>query len=359
MQLRAFDPSEPAPSFPLSREESVAVLMTTLPLAIAERVLSKLGAARGGRLRERMRGFADTPPPPDALKELMDELRRRLAIKPAPRVVVEAAAAKPAPVPAPTKAAEVPAPVAIEKSAEPANAPNEPEPTNDREVLAQLRRWDHSELAGALSGEPPGVVAVVMNCLDGGSAGKVFKLIPVDETKDAFISLVGCNANDHLAVQIVRTILRKCKAGRQRAADKIGPQSDEERYKQLAGLLRSQPSEARTELLEALAQFDGDAAAAVKDQLYTFEDLLLLDDRSVQKVLRRANAEALTFALIGATEEIKDAVLRNLSKRASESLQEELASRTSAPAAKIEEGQYEVIQAILHCDAAGELSWTS
>ena len=269
--------------------------MTTLPLAIAERVLSEArsrprrSAARTDARLRRIR-----PRRPTRLKELMDELRQRLAIKAGPARVVEAAAAKPTPAPAPTKAAEVPAPVAIEKSAEPANAPNEPEPTNDREVLAQLRRWDHSELAGALSGEPPGVVAVVMNCLDGGSAGKVFKLIPVDETKDAFISLVGCNANDHLAVQIVRTILRKCKAGRQRAADKIGPQSDEERYKQLAGLLRLRSHrKPRTELLEALAQFDGDAAAAVKDQLYTFEDLLLLDDRSVQKVLRRVNAEVL------------------------------------------------------------------
>ena len=49
----------------------------------------------------------------------------------------------------------------------------------------------------------------------------------------------------------------------------------------------------------------------------------------------------------------------NLSKRAAETLEEELASRTSAPAAKIEEGRCEVIQAILHFDTTGELSWTS
>ena len=88
----------------------------------------------------------------------------------------------------------------------------------------------------------------------------------------------------------------KCRTGREQVADKIGPQSSEERHKQLAGLLRSQPPEVRGELLEALAQFDEDAAAAVKDQLYTFEDLLLLDDRSVQKVLRRVSADAPTFS---------------------------------------------------------------
>ncbi len=157
----------------------------------------------------------------------------------------------------------------------------------------------------------------------------------------------------------MRTVLRKCKAGRERAADKIGPQTGKERHKQLAALLRAQQAEARAELMQALEQLDAEAAAAVKDQLYTFEDLLLLDDRSVQKVLRRVSADALIFALTGAAEELRDVVLRNLSKRASDTLQEELESRTSAPPAKVEEAQHEVVQAILLADAAGELTWAS
>jgi flagellar motor switch protein FliG len=359
MQLRAFDPSEPAlPDPSPSREESVAALLTTLPVEIAERVLTKLGATRGGRLRGRMRDFAASPPPPGAVEDLMGELRQRLISKPAPRVV-QVVAAKALPAPAAAAAVEISAPPVAEKSVEPAAAPDEPEPTNDRDVLARLRRWDHGELAGALGGEPPGVVAVVMNCLDAAGAGKVLKLLPAAAAKEAFISLIVCNPNDRIAVQIVRTVLRKCKAGRERAADKIGPQTGKERHKQLAGLLRAQQAEARAELLQALEHLDGEAAAAVKDQLYTFEDLLLLDDRSVQKVLRRVSTDALTFALIGAAEEITDVVQRNLSKRAGEALQEELESRTSAPPAKVEEGQHEVVQAILLADAAGELTWKS
>jgi flagellar motor switch protein FliG len=357
MQLRAFDPSEPAlPEPSPSREEGVAALLTALPVEIAERILTKLGAARGGRLRERMGALAASPPPPGALDELMGELRQRLVSKPAPRPA-ESVEAKPAPAPASTTS--VAAPPVADKSAEPAAAPDEPEPTNDRDILTRLRRWDHAELAGALGGEPAGVVAVVMNCLDAAGAGKVLKLLPAEAAKEVFINLIACNPDDRIAVQIVRTVLRKCKAGRVRAADKIGPQSGKERHKQLAGLLRAQPPEARAELLQALEQLDGEAAAAVKDQLYTFEDLLLLDDRSVQKVLRRVSADALTFALIGAAEELKDVVLRNLSKRASDTLQEELESRASAPPAKVEEAQHEVVQAILLADAAGELTWTS
>ena len=92
-------------------------------------------------------------------------------------------------------------------------------------------------MAGALGGEPAGVVAVVMNCLDAAGAGKVLKLLPAEAAKEVFINLIACNPDDRIAVQIVRTVLRKCKAGHA-AADKIGPQSGKERHKQLAGLLK-------------------------------------------------------------------------------------------------------------------------
>ena len=97
MQLRAFDPSEPAlPEPSPSREEGVAALLTALPVEIAERILTKLGAARGGRLRERMGALAASPPP-GALHELMGELRQRLASKPAPRPAEAVAPSRPGP----------------------------------------------------------------------------------------------------------------------------------------------------------------------------------------------------------------------------------------------------------------------
>ncbi len=108
MQLRAFDPSEPAlPEPSPSREEGVAALLTALPVEIAERILAKLGATRGGRLRARMGAIAESPPPPGALEELMGELRQRMSSKPAPAPrLVESVEAKPAPAPRPCRDGE-------------------------------------------------------------------------------------------------------------------------------------------------------------------------------------------------------------------------------------------------------------
>ena len=108
-------------------------------------------------------------------------------------------------------------------------------------------------------------------------------------------------------------------------------------------------------MLKALEQIDPESATKVKDQLYTFEDLLLLNDRAMQKVLGTVNTDALAFALIGADEGIKDKVLANLSRRASETLQQELEFRPSAPAAKIQEGRQALVRAMVQLDGTGEL----
>ena len=68
MELRTFDPEEAAvvPA-DLSREDCVAALLMTLPEVVAERVLSKISPPQSVRLRERMRGFAEVPPPPASM----------------------------------------------------------------------------------------------------------------------------------------------------------------------------------------------------------------------------------------------------------------------------------------------------
>ena len=78
------------------------------------------------------------------------------------------------------------------------------------------------------------------------------------------------------------------------------------------------------EVLAALEQNDAQTAAQVKEFLYGFDDLLLIEDRSMQKLLAEIDSKSLASALKGAAEAIKDKVRNNLSKRARETLNEEM-----------------------------------
>jgi flagellar motor switch protein FliG len=111
----------------------------------------------------------------------------------------------------------------------------------------------------------------------------------------------------------------------------------------------------RMELLTALEQEDPQTASGVKEYLYQFEDLLAIEDRSVQKLLAEIDSKNLALALKGAQQEIVDKVLSNLSKRARESLAEEMELSGTVPPRHIQEAQKVVLALFQRLDQAGEL----
>ncbi len=120
-------------------------------------------------------------------------------------------------------------------------------------------------------------------------------------------------------------------------------------------MLRSLAKPDRLEILTALEQSDAELVAKVKEYLYQFEDLLLIEDRSMQKLLAEIDSKSLATALKGAAEEIQDKVRNNLSKRARETLTEEMEFMGSLPAAQIQQAQKAVVEVVQRLDLAGEL----
>jgi flagellar motor switch protein FliG len=120
-------------------------------------------------------------------------------------------------------------------------------------------------------------------------------------------------------------------------------------------MLRLLDKPERMDILATLEQRDPETAAQVKDCLYQFEDLLLIADRSMQKLLSEIDSKSLAVALKGAPEEILAKVLNNLSKRARETLTEELEYLGAVPPGEIQQAQKVIVALIQRLDQAGEL----
>ena len=111
------------------------------------------------------------------------------------------------------------------------------------------------------------------------------------------------------------------------------------------------------EVLAALEQSDAQTAVQVREFLYSFDDLLLIEDRSMQKLLAEIDSKSLASALKGASDPIKEKVRNNLSKRARETLNEEMELLGSLPGTTIQQGpQKSVVDVIQRLDQAGELT---
>ncbi len=123
----------------------------------------------------------------------------------------------------------------------------------------------------------------------------------------------------------------------------------------MAGMLRCLEKTERTEVLTALDENEPETARRIKELLYQFEDLLRIHDRSIQKLLSEVDAKTLSVALKGATQEISEKVLNNLSKRAREALTEEMEFLGMVPIAQVREAQKALVDVIQRLDQAGEL----
>jgi flagellar motor switch protein FliG len=108
-------------------------------------------------------------------------------------------------------------------------------------------------------------------------------------------------------------------------------------------------------ILEGLEGRDPSLAEEVRSRMFMFEDIITLDDRAVQLVLRQVETPDLATALKGVREDVRDKVMRNLSERASENLAEEIELLGPVRVRSIEESQAKIVQAIRVLEESGQI----
>jgi flagellar motor switch protein FliG len=123
----------------------------------------------------------------------------------------------------------------------------------------------------------------------------------------------------------------------------------------LAQILNSADRGTERNILEHLRAEDEELAEEVRSLLFTFEDILQLDDRSLQLVLKQVDAKDLALALRGASEDVKSWVIANMSERAGEILREEMELMAPQRRRIVEEAQSKVVAVVRQLEDAGEI----
>jgi flagellar motor switch protein FliG len=99
-------------------------------------------------------------------------------------------------------------------------------------------------------------------------------------------------------------------------------------------------------VIESIREFDPELAQKIMDKMFVFEDLLKLEPRSVQMVLKEVSSDSLVVALKGATSELRELVFANMSSRAAETLREDLESRGPIRLSEVETQQKEILKIV-------------
>ena len=216
-----------------------------------------------------------------------------------------------------------------------------PPPPPD-EVLGPIAQADPESLAMVLAREQEQTIALVLSSIAPDRAAGVLERLPAAirpqiVRRMATIESVAPEVLREVG-QALATELRAVVAGGMRKVDGKAAALE---------LLRRSPTAQQGEMVAAIEKDDPQLAGELRTQLFTFDDLEALSDRDIQQVLKETDMQRLTVALKGASSELREKFLRNLSKRAAEMLAEDLNAMGAVKLAAVEEAQAEVARIAL------------
>jgi flagellar motor switch protein FliG len=214
-----------------------------------------------------------------------------------------------------------------------------------------LRGTPADQIFAFLRGEHPQMVALaIANMPTTEIAAQVMQLLPPVEQADVAvrIALMGQTAPD-IVKEIAHVMRQKLENVLQHEYAAAGG------VPALAQILNSADRGTERNILEHLAEKDAELAEEVRALLFVFEDVLKLDDRSIQLVLKEIDAKDLALALRGASDEVKDRILSNMSQRGGEMLAEEMEFMPPQRRKVVEEAQSKVVGVVRRLEESGAI----
>lgn len=213
-----------------------------------------------------------------------------------------------------------------------------------------LRRTDPAQILNVISNEHPQTVALILAYLPADTAGEVIGALP-DELQSEVamrIALMDRTAPEVIH-EIERVLERKLSSVLSQDFTSAGG------LNALVELLNQVDRGTERTILDSLEEQNPELAEEVRRLMFLFEDIVLLDDRSIQQVLREVDAKDLAVALKGTTEEVKEKIFKNMSQRAAETIREDLEFMGPVRVKQVEEAQQKIVAVIRRLEEAGRI----
>ena len=213
-----------------------------------------------------------------------------------------------------------------------------------------IRRTDPAHLLNFIQQEHPQTIALILAYLEPQKASVILQNLPDEIQSDVARRIATMDRTSPDVLREVERVLEK----------KLSTLSSED-YTAAGGvesiveILNLVDRSSEKSIIESLEDQDPDLAEEIKKRMFVFEDIVMLDDRSIQKVLREVNSEELAKALKIVDTEVQDKIFRNMSKRAASMLKEEMEYMGPTRLKDVEEAQQKIVSTIRRLEDSGEI----
>ena len=213
-------------------------------------------------------------------------------------------------------------------------------------------KWiDAQSVAELLRNEHPQIVAAILVHLEVDQASEVMKCFTERQRNDVMVRIATLDGIQPSALKDLNEVMSNVLTG----ADKMR-KSSLGGVKAAAEIINLLGSALETSVLDFVRESDADLAQKLMDNMFGFDDLIKLDDKGVQAVMKEVQSESLVLALKGATPEMREKVFRNMSARAAETLREDLEGRGPVRVSDVEAEQKEILKIVRRLVDEGQIT---
>ncbi|GAA0435366.1 MAG: flagellar motor switch protein FliG [Bacillota bacterium] len=212
------------------------------------------------------------------------------------------------------------------------------------------RKADPQQVLNFIQGEHPQTIALVLSYLDPEQSGQILSALPQEVQADVAKRIATMNSTSPEIISQVEQVLEKNISS-----------SFTEDYTQTGGIqavvevLNGVDRSTERTILDALEIQDPELADEIKKRMFVFEDIVILDNRAIQRIIREVENEDLRLSLKVASDEVKDIVFKNMSQRMAETFKEEMEYMGPVRLRDVEEAQTRIVAIIRRLEDVGEI----
>ncbi len=222
--------------------------------------------------------------------------------------------------------------------------------TKDASGIESLKWMDPQSVAELIHNEHPQIIATILVHLERDQSSEILKNFTERLCNDVMLRIATLDGVQPAALHELNDVLTKLLSGNENIKKK--PMGG---IRVAAEILNFMSGDAETSVMDSLKNYDDDMAQKIMDEMFVFDNIIDIDDRGIQLLLREVQSDALIVALKGASEEMREKIFKNMSQRAAEMMREDLEAKGPVRLSEVEAQQKEILLIVRRLADEGQL----
>lgn len=222
--------------------------------------------------------------------------------------------------------------------------------SRDASGIESLKWMDAPTVSEFIKNEHPQIIATILVHLEPDQASEIIGYFPERMRQDVMLRIATLDGVKPIALRELNDVMTKLLTGNENLKKQtMGG------IKVAANIMNFMSGDNEAVIMEGLKIYDDDMAQKIMDEMFVFDNIIDIDDKGIQVMLREVQSEMLIIALKGTTTEMREKIFKNMSTRAAEMMKEDLESKGPVKLSEVEAQQKQILQIVRRLSDEGQI----